>query len=181
MALVSPAPGGRGNRPQSDGPGQARVEAAHRRRRARHSAGHHGYRCQPARFDGIRAHARCHSRGIGPEWPAPQTPGQAACGQRLRLCSLSELPEAPRHHGPYRPSRRGKQGGGSDGIAGSSSALMRGVPVSANCAFASSVVSTFMLRCFPLPLPSSVHASLMTCVNGSKRGELFDVLKVPPN
>ncbi|CAM2197992.1 protein of unknown function [Paraburkholderia kururiensis] len=86
MPPVLPAPGGPGNRPQPDRPGQARLETAHRRRCARHSAGRHSHGRQPARFDGIRVHARCHSRGVGPEWSAAQTKGYdfARCRRYLK-------------------------------------------------------------------------------------------------
>ncbi|MGF6472491.1 hypothetical protein QFZ89_007742 [Paraburkholderia youngii] len=68
---------------------------------------------------------------------------------------------------PVLPVAAWKARSGSGGIAGWSSARMHGLPVSANYAFVSTGVSTFIVLCFPWLLPLSARASLMTCVSGS--------------
>lgn len=65
-------PRGRVTRPRPDRVRQTRPETAHRRRCARYSACRHGH--QPAQLAGVRVYARCHSGGVGPEWPARRRP-----------------------------------------------------------------------------------------------------------
>lgn len=81
MARRCQAPGGPGNRPQPHGQRQTRLQAAHRRRRAGHSAGGAGQRSEPARFDDVR---EMHRRAAGHQGTAGQAAPQAiqaACRQ----------------------------------------------------------------------------------------------------
>lgn len=68
---------------------------------------------------------------------------------------------------PVLPVAAWKARSGSGDIDGWSNARMPGLPVSANCAFVSSGVSTFIALCFPWLLPLSARVSLRTCVSGS--------------
>lgn len=84
-------------------------QAAHRRRRAGHSAGGAGQWCEPARFDDVREMHRCSASCQGTAGQTASQAIEAACRQGLRLRALPRLSEEAWHRQPHCQKRHREQ------------------------------------------------------------------------
>lgn len=122
MAHRCQAPGGPGNRRQSHGPRQTRLQAAHRRRCPGHSTGGAGQWSQPARLHHAREVHRCAPGSQRASGQATPVAIEAACRQGLRLREMQGASAQPWHRQQDCQARNRKQpaprqtslGGGED-------------------------------------------------------------------